>query len=86
MSASETGQVVNTVIGGTAVVLLAAIGKGLLGMRKDFRRFMAEHTWLIATTLWTRDKVQQIMTKLDMPMIDNPPDNLPWKEKRVPPY
>ena len=72
-------QLVNSVIGGVAVVLLAAIGRGLLGMRKDFRRFMYEHTWLLATTLWTRDKVIHIMQEMGMPVLDPPPTDLPRK-------
>ena len=71
--------IVNSIIGGVAVVLLAAIGKGLLGMRKDFRRFMYEHAWLLATTLWTRDKVIHIMQEMGMPILEPPPANLPEK-------
>ena len=72
----STGQIISNSIGGVAVLLLAAIGHGLLGIRRDFRRFMAEHTWLLATTLWTRDKVVKIMEHLGMPIGDDPPDDL----------
>jgi hypothetical protein len=77
----KAADIIQSVIGGLAVILLAAIGRGVLGLGKDFRRFMTEHIWLITTTLWTRDKVRQIMTKLDMPMTELPPDDLPWKVK-----
>lgn len=74
-----TVQIANSIIGGVAVLLLAAIGKGLLGVRKDFRRFMYEHAWLLATTLWTRDKVIRIMEEMGMPILELPPIDLPEK-------
>lgn len=70
-------QTVSAIISGASVVILTAIGRMLLGMRKDFRRFMAEHAWLIATTLWTRDKVVRIMDQMQMPMDTPPPNDLP---------
>jgi hypothetical protein len=74
----NSGQIVSSVISGAAVLLLAGITRGLLGTRRDFRRFMAEHTWLLATTLWTRDKVIQIMEQMNMPLDDGvPPGDLP---------
>lgn len=73
-------ELINTIIGGVAVLILAAIGRGLIGIRHDIRRFLAEHSWLLATSLWTRDKVIQIMVKLDMPLPDRPPDDLPWHD------
>ena len=78
----KTAEIINSVIGGMAVLLLAAIGRGLLGMRKDFRRFMAEHVWLLATSLWNRDKIRQVMAKLDMPLEDDAPEDLPWEHRR----
>jgi hypothetical protein len=77
----NSGEIVSTFISGIAVLILAAIGRGLLGVRKDFRRFMAEHIWLITTTLWTRDKVIQIMRKLEIPMDGLPPSDLPRERK-----
>lgn len=74
-------QLLNTIIGGVAVLLLAGIGRAMLGIRNDFRRFMAEHMWLITTTLWTRDKVLVIMRKLDLPIEQPPPSDLGSKEK-----
>lgn len=74
----DTGQIVSSVIGGVAVLLLGAIGRGLLGMRNDFRRFMQEHLWLLATTMWTRDKVMLIMKRLDIEIEDPPPHDLPY--------
>ena len=77
----NASAIIQSVIGAVAVVLLGAIGRGLLGMRKDFRRFMFEHTWLLATTLWTRDKVVQIMRELKLPVDNQPPDDLPSRHK-----
>lgn len=74
--------IVTNVIGGVAVLLLAVICRVMLKVGGDVRRFMREHLWLLATTLWTRDKVLQIMAKLDMTVPDNPPEDLPWNEKR----
>lgn len=71
------GEIISSVISGLAVLLLAGIARGLLGVRADFRRFMAEHVWLISTTLWTRDKVVRIMQELKLPMDQPPPSDLP---------
>ena len=71
------GEIISSVISGVAVLLLAGIARGLIGVRKDFRRFMTEHLWLLATTLWTRDKVLQIMHKLDLDSGPPPPGDLP---------
>ncbi len=73
----NAGEIISSVISGVAVLLLGAIARGLVGMRKDFRRFMAEHVWLITTTLWTRDKVMHIMRDLGMPAEQPPPADLP---------
>jgi hypothetical protein len=70
-------EIVSSIISGVTVLLLAGITRGLIGVRKDFRRFMAEHTWLLATTLWTRDKVIQIMVAMNMPVDGQPPSDLP---------
>lgn len=72
-----SGQIISSVISGVAVLILAWIARGLLGLRNDFHRFMGEHVWLIATTLWTRDKVQRIMTELGLDSGDPPPDGPP---------
>lgn len=76
-------EIINAVIGGVAVLLLAGIGRGMMGIRRDFRRFMVEHTWLLATTLWNRDKVRLIMAKLEMPIEGSPPGDLPPYHRRT---
>lgn len=73
----RSGEILSSVLSGVAVLLLASIARGFLGIRKDFRRFMTEHAWLIATTLWTRDKVLRIMESLDLPLDGEPPGKLP---------
>lgn len=75
------GEIVSSVISSVAVLLLAGIARGLLGVRADMRRFMLEHTWLLATTLWTRDKVMQIMRTMDLELDRPPPDDLPPRHK-----
>lgn len=75
------GEVITSVISGSAVLLLAALTRGLFGIRKDFRKFMAEHVWLIATTLWTRDKITVIMRELGMPVGNPPPDDLKGRHR-----
>ena len=67
----------DAIVSGITVLFLAWIGRGFMGIRRDFRQFMREHSWLIATTLWNRDKVRKIMARLDMPIDDSPPDDLP---------
>jgi hypothetical protein len=73
----NAGQVISSVISGVAVLLLAGITRSLFGVRADFRRFMLEHTWLIATTLWTRDKVIKVMQQMDLDPGPPPPADLP---------
>ena len=75
-------EIVPSVLSAMSVALLALIGKGFLTLTRDFRRFMTEHLWLLATTLWTRDKVMQVMARLDMPADPPPPDDLPWTSSR----
>lgn len=76
----NTGEIISSIISGAAVLLLAGIARGLWGIRDDFRRFMQEHLWLIATTMWTRDKVILIMKELKMPVDNPPPNNLPVRK------
>jgi hypothetical protein len=78
----NAGEIISSLISGIGVLILAAIGRAVLGLRGDFHRFMAEHVWLISTTLWTRDKVVRIMQRLDMPMDNPPPTNLPEGSKK----
>ena len=75
----RAADIVSSVIGSIAVVLLGAIGRAMIGMRRDFRRFMQEHLWLLATTLWNRDNVRKIMTHLGMPIDNEPPADLPTR-------
>lgn len=77
----RAGEIVSSVISSVAVLLLAAIARGLLGVRNDMRRFMLEHTWLLATTLWTRDKVMHIMRTMDLELDQPPPADLPPRPK-----
>jgi hypothetical protein len=72
----DAGQIISSVIGGVAVLFLGAIGRMILGIRTDFRRFMAEHLWLLATTMWTRDKVIIIMKAMNIEINDPPPNDL----------
>lgn len=71
-----TNQIFANVIGGVATVLLGGIATLLWRGYRKLNRFMAEHLWLIATTMWTRDKVMVMMHQMGMP-IDNPPPTLP---------
>lgn len=76
----SVGQIISSTISGAAVLLLAWIAKAVVGVRADFRRFLAEHAWLMSTTLWSRDRIIKIMGDLGMPVGDPPPDNLPHGE------
>lgn len=76
----KASDIITSIISGTAVLLLAGIAKAMLGVRNDFRKFMGEHMWLIATTMWTRDKVINIMRDLGMPLGNPPPDDLKGKQ------
>lgn len=77
----NSGEIVSSIISGISVLILAGIGKAVLGLRGDFHRFMAEHVWLISTSLWTRDKVLRIMDNLGMPVDQPPPNNLPPRKE-----
>ncbi len=73
----NAAEIISSIVSGISVLILGWIGRGLIGMRKDFRRFMAEHMWLLATSMWTRDKVLRVMADLDMPVDHPPPADLP---------
>lgn len=77
----NAGEIVSSIISGVAVLLLAGIARTIRHVTKDFKRFMAEHMWLIATTMWTRDKVIRIMSDLGMPLDNPPPDTLRGDKK-----
>lgn len=72
----SAGEILSSIISGVSVVILAAIARGLLGVRKEFRQFMTEHMWLLATTLWSRDKVLVIMRELGLAVDIPPPGDL----------
>lgn len=71
-----TSSVISGILSGLSVIILAAIGRSVIRLDRSFRRFMAEHLWLLATSLWTRDKVILIMERLNMPIDHPPPNNL----------
>lgn len=72
-------QILDSVLSGSGVVFLGFIAKMVRSVRRDFRRFMTEHSWLIATTLWTRDKTLRIMDHLNMSPENPPPADLPHR-------
>jgi hypothetical protein len=72
----NASEIVSSIIGAVAVALLSFILSTLRRLFNKFDRFMAEHMWLIATTLWTRDKVMEMMQSLGMPMTSDPPANM----------
>lgn len=83
------GEILSTLVGAVAVALLAAIARqvrrGFREIRRvsrNFDRFMLEHTWLLATSLWTRDKVLVVMRQLDIPVEQPPPADLPPRPPR----
>lgn len=73
----NAGEIVSAIISSLAVVLLTAIARAMLGLRNDLRRYMTEHVWLLATTLWTRDRVIRIMRVMDLEVAEPPPNDLP---------
>lgn len=73
----RVSEIISSVVSGAALLLLAAITRALVGVRRDFRRFMTEHLWLLATTMWTRDKVIKMLQLLGMEDASNPPADLP---------
>ena len=78
----NTGEIVSSVISSVAVVMLAGITRALSGARADLRRFMLEHTWLLATTVWSRDMVVQIMRSMELEPPSPPPADLPARYDR----
>ena len=77
----SAGEIISSLISGVLVLLVAWIARRLSKIGGDFHRFMAEHLWLLSTTLWTRDKVVKIMARLDMPMDNPPPNDLPERKR-----
>jgi hypothetical protein len=73
----NTAEIVSSLISGVIVLILAWIARRVAKIGGDFHKFMAEHIWLISTSLWTRDKVVKIMASLNMPMDNPPPSDLP---------
>lgn len=69
-------EIISNIIGGVAVALLGFLCHFVYRTYRKFDRFMTEHLWLLATTLWTRDKVMEIMSLLGIPITDGPPATL----------
>lgn len=78
----NAGEIISSVISGVAVLLLGGIARAVTGARGDLRRFMLEHTWLLATTVWTRDRVIVIMRGMDLDPGPPPPADLPVEQGR----
>lgn len=77
VSASVWAAVAAAVASTFATIILGAIARRLRALSQSFERFMGEHSWLLATTLWTRDKTIRIMDSLGMPIEQPPPADLP---------
>jgi len=73
----KPGEILSNVLGAVAVGLLGFICHVILRAYRKFDQFMAEHMWLLATTLWTRDKVMEIMGMLGIEVQIPPPANMP---------
>jgi hypothetical protein len=68
-----SAAVLSSIASAVATVLLAALLRQLAAIRRDAKRFMAEHLWLLATTDWARTSIMQIMRELGLNG-DKPPD------------
>jgi hypothetical protein len=68
-----TAQVVSAVTGATATGLLALLVSILRGIRKDIKRFMAEHLWLLAVADWSSRSIVRLMRDLGIDY-EPPPD------------
>lgn len=74
-------QILSSVLSAIAVTVLLAIGRYIRLLSKNFDRFMGEHLWLLASTMWNRDKVLRIMNELGMGLDDPPPEPLSERKK-----
>lgn len=70
-------SVVSAVSSAAASILLAAVVRQLSKVRRDIRRFMAEHLWLLATSRWAQVSINELLKEMN---IDGPkpPE---WKEE-----
>jgi len=63
------------------VGLLSLIGRSMKGMRADFRRFMAEHLFLLRVADWTTVNLPTLFDHLGLTPTE-PPPVLPREQKR----
>jgi len=69
-------EILGNVLAAIAVAMLGFICHVIIRAYRKFDRFMLEHVWLIATTLWTRQKVIEVMAALGIDYPDPPPADL----------
>ena len=74
-------DLISNITGAVVVALLAALLHTLLRLTRTVRRFLVEHSWLLATGRWSRDMILRMAAQMNMP-VDDPPDPLPmWKAR-----
>lgn len=73
MTHFDVTSITSAVVGAVATSLLAAIGVMLRGLRKDFRRFMAEHLYLLRIADWTKVNLANIFDHLNLTPTEPPP-------------
>jgi hypothetical protein len=72
-----TAQIISAVTGAMATAILAVLAGTLRAIRRDIRKFMAEHLWLLAIAGWSVRSVNQMARELGID-IEPPPE---WKDR-----
>lgn len=77
--------VVSAVVSAAATVLMTAmvtmLVRGIAGIRRDMRRFMAEHLYLLRVTDWAKVNLSSVFDHLSLSPTE-PPPRLPDRDIR----
>lgn len=73
MNHSDWFSIVASVIGGLATLLMGMLVTILRNLRNDFRRFMAEHLYLLRIADWTKVNLGSVFDHLHLTPTEPPP-------------
>lgn len=66
-------NIISSIIGGVATVILGGLFSMVRGLRTDFRRFMGEHLYLLRIADWTKVNLANLFDHLNLTPTEPPP-------------
>lgn len=82
MSPTAWAGVISAIATVLTTTLLALIGRAIIGVRNDVRRFMGEHLYLLRVADWTKVNLSHLFDHLNLTPTE-PPPRLPDRDIRL---